>query len=311
MINKMNNILVGLLWLLAVTLGTTFWFNTMFGFNIFAVQHWHHLAYIQATGQSVRPAFYISIVVAVLIAFFGLYKLLQPRFRQIVLPIFDRKKNPDLKQNSTTTFVQQQQPPVQTPIHQTITVQNHPDKSNITETHANIQLQNNRPPRLNIPNITRTTQIPRVPLISTSQPHTNPESEYADIRNIFESAGYVFKGMPKIKNIQTATVAIGTAEVLWIGAVGINNTDMQRAIQTLSGIFTDTLEDIEIHINAFVIAAPDAAEAPQSILQFATVDDLRNYISGIPNTPPDADDTENFDAYSGYIGTVMDYIGKI
>ena len=53
------------------------------------------------------------------------------------------------------------------------------------------------------------------------------------------------------------------------------------------------------------------ADAPDNILQFATIDDLRNYNVNVPNTPPDTDDADNFDAYSGYIGTVVDYIGKI
>ena len=305
MMNRINNILIGLLWLLAVTLGSTFWFNTMFGFNIFSVQHWQHLAYIQATGQSVKPAFYISIIVAVLIAFFGLYKLLQPRFRQIILPVFDRAR-PATTPDSVTLSTQPAQQIVQSPVVQPADEQQH-----TPESHTNDSFQANRPPRLNIPTVTRTAPVPRVPLVPVQKAPINPETEYADIRNIFESAGYLYKGAPKIKNVQTAVVAIGTDEILWIGAVGVQNADMNRAVQTLSGVFADTLEDIEIHINAFVIAAPDAANATPNILQFATVDDLRNYISGIPNTPPKGDDVENFDAYSGYIGTVVDYIGKI
>ena len=305
MMNKINNILIGLLWLLAVTLGTTFWFNTMFGFNIFSLQHWQHLAYIQATGQSVKPAFYISIIIAVLIAFFGLYKLLQPRFRQIIVPVFDRT-HPTTKPNLDVTVTQPAQQIVLAP-----TVQPDNEQPRDIETHGDNISQNNRPPRLNIPTVTRTAPVPRVPLAPVQTHPTNPETEYTDIRNIFESAGYLYKGAPKIKNVQTAVIAIGADEVLWIGAVGVQNTDMHRAIQTLAGVFADTLEDIEIHINAFVIAAPDAASAAPDILQFATVDDLRNYISGTPNTPPKGDDVENFDAYSGYIGTVVDYIGKI
>ena len=313
MINRINNILIGLLWLLASTLGATFWFNTMFGFNIFSVQHWQHLAYMQATGQSVKPTFYISIIVITFIVVFGLYKLLQPRYRKLTLPVPERK-------NQTISSVQQTQPTTQT-ITQNITIEGHQPITHAPELSPQKTAENkstvtpapttNRPPRLNIPTVTRTAPIPRVPLKDAPEQKINPETEYAEIRDIFESAGYVFKGMPKIKGVQTATVAIGTNEVLWIGAVGVKNADMQRAVQTLAGVFSDTLDDIEIHINAFVVAAPDAADAPSDILQFANVNDLRNYITGIPNTPPDADETENFDAYSGYIGTVMDYIGKI
>ncbi len=308
MMNKINNILIGLLWLLAVTLGSTFWFNTMFGFNIFSIQHWQHLAYVQATGQTVKPTFYISVVIAVLLAMFGLYKLLQPRFRKTVLQLSDNPMPEHQGTSPQMPAIQQTQQyentaSASTTSQMSTTDNNSPD-TGITSTA-------DRPPRLNIPTITRTETVPRVPLAAAQITHKNPETEYADIRNIFESAGYVFKGMPKIKNVQIATVAIGTGEILWIGAVDVKNSDMQRAVQTLSGVFTDTLEDIEIHIRAFVIAAPDAANAPSDILQFASVEDLRNYINDVPNTPPDADEADNFDAYSGYIGTVMDYIGKI
>ena len=128
---------------------------------------------------------------------------------------------------------------------------------------------------------------------------------------MFESAGYVYKGAPRIRGVQIATIAIGTGEVLWIGAVGVNNADMQRAVQTLSGVFSDTLDDIEIHINPFIITPSDTADSDTGILQFANVDQLREYIMAHPNTPVDAEESENFDAYSGYIGTVVDYIGKI
>ena len=299
MMNKINNILICVLWLLAVTLGATFWFNThVGGFNIFSAQHWQHVAKMQAAGQPIMPIFYISIIVIVLIAISGLYVLLQPRFRQITLPVFDRSAQPPVQTYKTdviTTTTQSETKP---------TVVEQPQPDSVT------QPQIARPPRLNIPNIPHTI-TPHIPLTSASTPGTHNESKFADIRKIFESMGYVYKGAPRIKNVQTSLVAIGTNEVLWIGAVGIKNTDMQRAVQTLSGIFSDTLDDIEIHINAFVVAAPDATDAPTDILQFATLDDLRNYITEIPNTPPDAEESENFDAYSGYIGTVIDYIGKI
>ena len=70
------------------------------------------------------------------------------------------------------------------------------------------------------------------------------------------------------------------------------------------------MDDIEININAFIIDATDT-QSDDSIIYFKTVDDLRTYINEHQNVPPDEDEIENFDAYSGYIGTVIDYIGKI
>ena len=295
--NRMNHILIGLLWLLAVALGACFWFNTKYGFNIFSLQHWQYLAYMQASNQPVLISFYISFIVVIAVAVFGLYQLLQPRMRKIILPVID--KSP--KKEATT--IAQPEPPVIKQSHEkSVVIEQKPESAPTTPA---------RPPRLNIPTPVRTSApVPRVPLISDKKERFDPEQEYADIREIFTSAGFLYKGAPRIKNVQTSVIAIGTDEVLWVGATGVSTPDMQRAIDTLNGIFTDTLEDIEINVNAFIIAPTDNSTSG-SIMHFASVDDLRAYINEHPNVPPTEDDVENFDAYSGYIGTVVDYVGKI
>lgn len=302
--NRTNNILIGLLWLLAISLGASFWFNTKFGFNIFSIQHWQYLAYMQASGQPVKTGFYISFLVIVVIAVFGLYKLLQPKRRDIVMPIYDNTPRPAQPQQMNQPVVQDVQ---QTKIEEPKLVA--PEAPKPAPSTPGLA----RPPRLNIPQITRTTApTPRVPLSSsiTSTPKIDPEQEYADIHEIFTSAGYIYKGSPRIKGVQTSVIAIGTEEVLWIGATGISNTDMQRAVDTLTGVFADTLDDIEINVNAFIVGATDNTDN-SSIMNFATVDELRAFINEHKNIPLAEDEQENFDAYSGYIGTVVDYIGKI
>ena len=302
--NRFNNILIGLLWLIAVSLGATFWFNTKYGFNIFSIQHWQYLAYMQASNQPVKSSFYISLIVIVLAAVMGLYWLLQPRRRKIILPIFDSPTSAPQKPQNTQTpaIVPEKNSPVVTQLTPetppvTITESQNPNPS--------------RPPRLNISMPQRTIpSVPHVPLQTTPTKRLNSVHDNADIREIFESNGFVYKGSPRIKGVQTSVIAIGTDEILWIGATGVSTTDMQRAIDALAGVFFDTLEDIEIHINAFIIDATDNATS-DSILRFASVDDLRTYICEHPNKQPDEDEIENFDAYSGYIGTVVDYIGKI
>ncbi len=296
--NRTNNILIGLLWLLAISLGTSFWFNTQYGFNIFSLQHWQYLAYMQASGQPVKSGFYISFLIIVIIAVLGLYKLLQPKNHGSIMPTRDNLQRPAQPQQSIQPIIQETKPiEVSTP----------------QEPAAPTMPGMVRPPRLNIPAVTRTTApTPRVPLTATapSTPKVDPEQEYADIHEIFTSAGYVYKGSPRIKNVQTSVIAIGTDEVLWIGATGVSTPDMQRAIDTLNGVFADTLDDIEININAFIIGATDNVDN-SSIMRFASVDELRAFINEHKNTQPDEDEQENFDAYSGYIGTVVDYIGKI
>ena len=301
--NRLNNILIGLLWLLAVSLGASFWFNTKYGFNIFSIQHWQYLAYMQASGQPVKTSFYVSLLLVVIIAIFGLYQLLQPRYRKIAMPVFDRTRSqeqPKIEPESQASVATQ---PVQ------------PENAPETKPNDVVQIPVSktepvRPPRLNIPTVTRTSApAPRVPLISKQDAKIDPEQEYADIHEIFTSAGFVYKGSPRIKNMQTSVIAIGTNEVLWIGATGVSSAEMRHAVDTLNSVFSDTLEDIEININAFIVDATDKSD--NSIRYFETVDDLRAFINEHPNVPPTEDEIENFDAYSAYIGTVVDYIGKI
>ena len=66
---------------------------------------------------------------------------------------------------------------------------------------------------------------------------------------------------------------------------------------------------ISKYISTLLINASDKEDS--NILNFANIDELRAYINEHPNTPPAEDDVENFDAYSAYIGTVIDYIRKI
>jgi len=290
--NKINNILVGLLWLLAVTLGASFWFNIKYGFNLFVGQHWQYLAYMQASGQPVKTSFYISIILFIAIMAFGLYILIQPRMRKIVLPVFDNKQSHEKQ-----------------PVQQETVIVNKEPAQDVPQSSATTKPVLVRPPRLNVSPITHVSTQKKPTVI---QPITNSLSDhdYTDIHNIFKDAGYVVKGSPKIKNVQTSVIAIGTDEVLWIGATGVTTSDMKKTIDTLNNVFLDTLEDIEIHINAFIIGSPDNDES--NILKFANIDELRKYINEHKNTPPaDEDDMGNFDAYSAYIGTVIDYIRKI
>ena len=289
---RLNNILIGLLWLLVATLGASFWFNTKYGFNVLSAQHWQYLAYMQASNQPVKPSFYISLVVVICVMVAGLYVLIHQHKRKIVLPVIDTNKH------------------AKTP-------RQHPQESLVDEL---AQTQNKktytgnnlvRPPRLNIPKVVRTPMSNVQQANSLSVTQSSPSQENDKIRDIFTSAGFLFKGAPRIKNVQTSVIAIGKDEVLWIGATGVTISDMQNAVDTLNGVFLDTLEDIEIHINAFVLGAQDSDKNDASnIMQFQDIDELRKYISEHSNTPND-EDTEDFDAYSAYIGTVIDYIGKI
>lgn len=288
--DKLDNFLLAVLWLMASTLGVCFWFNIRFGFNIFSSAHWHHLAYMQASQNPVTPAFYISMVISVIVVIFGLYLLIRPRFRKFKLPVREANKP---TQHTQAQPVAPSPTPAQTPmVEPTPTPRNEPVLA--------------RPPRLNI---AITPQLHNTP--APQQPAQTP-SLVPQMREIFETAGYTVKNNPRIGTVNTELFAIGTNETLWIGATGVSTTALQNAIDTVNQIFSDTLDDIIINVDGFIISAPDAnAPGAPDILTFDNIDALRQYMNEHKNPPLGEDDNENFEAFSAYISTVIDYLGKI
>lgn len=304
--NKIDNILLGILWLIAVTLGASFWFNTIFGFNIFSLQHWEYLSYLQAAKSPIDSKFYVSLVITIFVMLFGLYTIVRPKLRKIKLPKIHTTSN-----NAPTKSEKKD-----TPIDDASTLEVLPAQTQTAPHQTPVSsISISRPPRLNIPTFNLTnhsTENSATPLshLSTANPHT--EQDYSEIKEIFSNAGYIVKQDPRINGIKTNLLAIGTNENLWIGAVGIKTTDLRGMIDKLSQIFSDTLDDIYININGFIIDAPDASTSEfQDILMFKTIEELKSYIQNVPNPAIPDDDDGNFDAYSQYIDTVINYIGKI
>jgi len=95
-----------------------------------------------------------------------------------------------------------------------------------------------------------------------------------------------------------------------MGGVGIDRAPLAAAMERLATVFSDTLDDIQINIYGFIIA-PVGAVSDKNILTFPDTDALVEYMAAHKNTPPeDADGRENFDAYSEYIDTVINYMDK-
>ena len=294
--DKLDNILLSTLWLVVATLGTCFWFNIRFGFNMFSGAHWRHLAYMQATQAPVQTTFYLSLVLAVLIAIGVLYILNKPR------PNISKTESKDLTKQPTQQTQNIIPQPAMAP--ETNTEQPQPTTAPTSPTIPETMLS--RPARLNLP----TNTAWKLPSEQTKSAPTT-QQYWPELREIFESADYTTKETPRIGNIKTALLAIGSNETLWIGAVGISTEAMNTAVTTIHDIFLDTLEDIEINIHAFVISATDASapKAPE-ILTFDTPGTLRQYMNEHKNPPLDEDEHENFEAFSAYISTVVDYLGK-
>lgn len=328
---KLDNFLLSFLWIIVATLGACFWFNIRFGFNIFSGAHWRHLAYMQATQTPVHPIFYVSMIVAVVVLLGGLYILVKPRIRKIK---FAHKNIQHTNIPPQTTPQAAIPTPKPTPAPNTITqplptvtpavtpaatqviesapapapvIESIPTPTPAPQPISAPSPSMARPARLNVP----ASPAWNLPDASKATPATAQPQDWPELREIFDSAGYTTKETPRIGNVRIALLAIGADENLWIGAVGISTEAMKTATEKLHNIFIDTLEDIEIHIHGFVISATDGASPTHpEILTFDTPDALRQYMSGHTNPSLTEDERENFDAFSTYISTVVEYLGN-
>lgn len=325
---QIDYILLGTLWLLAATLGASFWFNTQFGFNIFSGAHWLYLGQLQASDTHIRPMFYVSMVIAVVVTIAGLYILMQPRLRRMRMPGFMRRifaRGPKKTVGTdASTVASVPAEPIIRPAPQT---------DNIP-----------RPPRLNMPRLNNaqmpTTYAPQAQ--GTAAPTAQPSAATAstavatpsltpapattmtaptpvaptvinfdEIKQIFERTGYTIKPSPRIAGIRPALFAIGADETLWLGGVGIEPARLNAAMEKLNSVFTDTLEDIVIHINGFVIDARGDVPAGVNIQLFASLDELRTYMDAHRNREISDAERDDFGAYSEYIDTVSNYLNKV
>lgn len=317
---RFDNILLSVLWLLAVTLGTCFWFNTVFGFDIFSGAHWEYISSLQAAQTPIKPGFYVSMAIAIFITILGLYMILAPRRRRIRLPIIKTTRSQNRTQSTQSAATQQNV----TPNNDASTLDILPAEMQPAKFQTTPPQQQTsapsvalRPPRLNIPRpntlSSRDTTPQRTNPASThGAPAAQKQQDWPELREIFTSAGYTVKPTPRIGGIQTALVAIGTNEAMWLGCVGVKTTDVRDTVNKFEQIFADTLDETSITINGFAIAAPDADTSEfQDILMFRTPGELREFIQQNPNPPLPADDDGMFDAFSEYIDAVLAHIGKL
>ncbi|HNY25076.1 MAG TPA: hypothetical protein PKJ33_00805 [Alphaproteobacteria bacterium] len=301
---RIDRFLLGLLWLLAMTLGANFWFTTRFGFNIFLVSHWKYLGEIQAAGSEIEPLFYISLVVFAFLTVFGLFMLVRTKLRKIT---FDTGKESSLEK----TVV------VETPVIKMSEIVIPEKKENV--------LSPVRPPRLSIP-VTPNYSVPKnqnnlrpdvpvnnIPEIPTQVKNKTVSGiETSEIEEIFKQSGYLVKKPSRIAGFLPDLFAIGADEVLWVGGIGSNPNEMSNALEKLKAIFKDTLEDIDINVKSFIISDDNASTDDfASIEKFASVQELRDYMGKNKSREIQNSEQEDFEAYSEYIDTVADYFNKL
>lgn len=296
---KINSMLLGTLWSLAMVLALDFCLNTIYNFNIFSDAHWQYIAEIQASHTQIATGFYISITVAIVLWISGLYIIFRPRFRKIKLS----HSAPETHETQKIEIKNESPAPVLPPV--------------ITEQKNEVPPQSTapkfvRPPHLHIQSATFTAPKQNTQKKEPQKPEQQKPLYTHEIREIFENANYRVINPKPIKKTPISLIALGANETLWIGAVNISHEQMADVMLELKSVFDETLQDIEIDINAFIIN-PSDNDAVDAILDFDSLKSLSDTISENPNTPEsdnNDDDGNSMDAFAGYIETVLTYLGN-
>ena len=262
----------------SVLLALSFWLNVNFGFNLFYAQHWNELAQLQASHEHINNVFYVSIGIAILVFIVGLYMILKPRNNGAT------KKNIDIPQQKTAT---------------NIVIEKNVEHAQQDTTRNTIALSS--PPKLNLPRNTAKLASQRYAELVTQQDYDSQLSE------IFTNAGYVIKPNITVNGFTTNLFAIGTGEKVWFGAINCDLDKFKSAVNRLNSIFTETLEDVPINVSAFILDTKGLYNTDNTTLIFHTLDELKEFMATQPNPPLPDSERENFDAYSNYIDTVIQY----
>ena len=132
-----------------------------------------------------------------------------------------------------------------------------------------------------------------------------------EIREIFENNNYKVLSPKTISGTPLSLIALGTNEIIWLGGYNISHEQMADVILAFKSVFQETLEDIEIDINAFIIN-PSDQDSVDAILDLKNLEELKDIIDKNPNEPESDADKEsgNMDAFTGYIETVLTYLGN-
>jgi len=294
MTNKFERILLSILIGTSVLLGLSFWLNIIYGFNLFYSVHWAELAKLQAKHAQISTGFYISICVAILIFVFGILFLYIPRFQH-------KPKQKIIEQQHK----EQPKPTLQASNEET-------NISNIPVPQPGISMS--RPPRLNLPTnmaqiVAQKNQQQNIQPTQTINNSVNPYN--AILEQVFTEHGYTLKPNQKISGFTPNLFAIAPNEILWIGGIDQDIIKLQSATNKLQSLFQETLEDITIHINAFMLDTMNNQPNIDSVLIFKSIEELKEFLDKNPvEQIQDGDtlDKNNFDAYSEYIDTIIQYL---
>ncbi|MBO7644909.1 MAG: hypothetical protein J6S57_01230 [Alphaproteobacteria bacterium] len=301
-----EHLLLSVLIGLTILLGLTFWLNIKFGFNLLSNQHWQELASLQASGQPINKDFYVSIGAALLLFIFCLNIIYRPHSKKPTKPVNEKKAISDLPMvvnQPISDSVEPEKPTMKKESGLRLDEQqNPPQKQSIPEP--------NRPPKLALPK-----NIAQIAAAQHSQQKHDDfvqTDKYDDeLVNIFSTNSFLVKKKPTIYGFTPNLFAIGANEIVWIGGVDCEIEKLNNAIQKLENTFKETLQDITITVNSFIIDTVNKYKSNPKVHIFHNIDELKQYISKNPGEPIKDSDREDFDAYSDYIDTVLTLLYKI
>jgi hypothetical protein len=299
---KLDKFLIGILWIAALVLAMDFWLDIRFGFNVFLRGHWRYLANVQTGADPVNKLFYLSLLAFAVLLPLGLYFISRPsrRIRLEKTPKASTATNVLSTLNANTPPPAQPQSKPAAPLTRppSIVVPTHMQMTNPVE-HISTRADTALPPE----------PAPHQPV---SAP--NPNSEAA-VQGIVAGAGYIFKSPPRIGGMRPSIWAIGTGEVLVIGAAANTYEESARkfndAVRQVRRLITDSLGDsVQIKIMPFMFIddgkTANGVDA-NGINVFGDIYALQSWFAQNPNKPLPDDEKEDFAAYGDYIDTVAGY----
>ena len=140
---------------------------------------------------------------------------------------------------------------------------------------------------------------------------TQTDKYDSEIEKIFSENSFLVKKQPTISGFKPNLFAIGTNEIVWIGGVDCELNKLSDIIKRLESTFKETLEDITITVNAFLIDTNKKYNSDERVKIFHDIKELKDYVSKNPAKKVTDADREDFDAYSEYIDTVLTLLYKM
>jgi len=310
---KRDRFFISILWIIAVALMASWFFDVMWSFNIFARAHWRYLSELQVSG-AVDRMFYISLAA---FAAFGV----------VVLGILTSPWGGG-DDSAALGFEQKKSP----------------SAPNMAGPGALI-----RPAGLDrdsafIPPVARQSfETPAISGAAAANPSPASAGKISAINGLLESAGFFARSAPKVGGVRLDFWAIAPGEVLIAGLFVDEPGDITAfeggasswrangrafespvwkltgAVQKLTALFGELIdEDLKIEVLPFVFANGKIAnrESVQSIWDalkievFDDMDALERFVDRHRAPPVAEEDKGEFEAFDTFINTVAEHFNN-